>query len=272
MRQEQFLGARLAKDRKYSALYKGFQEMRKEQLVIRYGDYHKGNVFTIKSKCQEMAKKKYIKEDVLAKMDWRQILEAVDAEKGQKEEASPITTLMRRLCELCKIELEQALFDIKAYVNRNDVAHNGMDNLIALKLWAPLAALIVTDTEDIKRGTIGNDESFNEKMLQSLDIFQRRYFAWIKTEVNNTGEKTLSLFQLSDEEAARQAAAQAAKLANEAQLLKKKQSEEIFERAQSAKHNGWSLQTTQTQLMEAKDDMDKKKAACKEVQGTASTL
>jgi hypothetical protein len=141
LRQETILGSRLQKDKKYYDMALEFRVLLAKALILRYGDYHKTNVFTLKAKCQELAREKTIEKDFLASMTWRQVLQSHKTEQYKQHDydcamavnffeaiknnppsestakpETPMTDLIKTLSTLCGIDYNHALFEIEEYV------------------------------------------------------------------------------------------------------------------------------------------------------------
>jgi DNA-binding HxlR family transcriptional regulator len=295
LKQEMILEGRLAKDAKYKDLLVEFRRLLSQRLLIRYGDYFKGNVFVIKSKCSELAKQKKIERDILAQMTWNEVLLelAIEARQMKDYEAetasiwqnndlgvpqttpapskplSPVTELIQTLAEMCNMDFNHVCWEIEEYVKRNQLAHpSGIDTLIANGNWNDVAELIVRDTKAIQEGLLVPEmEHLKNEMLETLNIFQSRYFANIKTSIHPvTGLVKIDLVTLSAEELQRQAAANAAKLVNDIQQLKKTECDEILERVKIATHYGYSLKKAQADVLKALMEMQDTSQKCKQAQ------
>ena len=86
-------------------------------------------------------------------------------------------------------------------------------------------------------------------MLNTLDTFQKRYFAQVEHVIDlATGIKRLSYSILSDEELQRQIAIKNAKSAEKTRKILRTECEELLETAKSKIHFGFSLTKAQREV------------------------
>jgi hypothetical protein len=278
-RQETILESRLQKDKEYYKLTLDFRVLLAKVLILRYGDYHKTNVYTLRAKCQELAREKMIEKDYLSLIPWKQILQNLKAEQQKQHDydcdtvkpKTLTTDLINTLSTLCGIEFHHALFEIEEYVKRNDVAHSGIDALIAEGDWMGVAKILVRDRFSIENGMLPESmEDQKENLLTSLEMFKNRYFASITETVDpESGYPTALFCHLSEEELQREKAVKASKAAIEAQQMSRKLCQEVVKRARTAKWINYSLKTAQAKLLAACDEMEAKNEICKKAQADA---
>jgi hypothetical protein len=296
-RQEAILQSRLVQDKKYSVLLQSFQDLYRQRLILRYGDYHKGNVSVFKAKSQQLAREKITERDVLANMTWKQVLAALETEEEAREgysaamlyqwqdsmndkpdtatpiekPLSPVTDIITTLSGLCNISFAHATFEIQQYADRNKYAHSGIDEYIADEDWHEVASIIERDTKAVKDGILGPDKDLQHKMLATVQMFKERYFdGEILTKIDKaSGIMMAKKWKLSDQELERQAAVVAAGLAREIQMLKVSECGEILERARKAKHRGYSLKTAQADVLETSVAKEETSDTCKKAQSEA---
>jgi hypothetical protein len=291
-RQEAVLQSRLEQDKKYSVLLEEFQILKRHQLMLRYGDYHKGNVLIFKAMSQQLAREKKIDKDVLANMTWKQVLTTIENEKNLRKAhemsmlykwydnmkgksnnfepgdkpSSPVTDLINILSSLCKITFAHAMFEIEQYVDRNEIAHSGIDEHIADNDWQEVASIIERDIQAVRDGILGTDMELRDEMVMTLKLYKARYFTQIQTKFDKDGLMVAKHWTFSPEEIERQAAAAAAEMAREVQKLIASECAELLEKARTLEHQGWSLKTAQSKVLKTAAAMEGTSDTCKTAQ------
>jgi hypothetical protein len=281
------LDDRLAKDIKYRETRTEFQKMTSMNMLLRYGDYFKGNLHILKQNAQQMARNGQ-KPDLLAGMMWKDVSIALKKEAKEeadwiknheagKDEAVPshaITDFIKELADQALMPLSSAIFQIHEYARRCDSAHSGIDEAIMQNRWMSLAHFIVRDRIALENGVLPHDmKGDKEAFMTALEIFEKRYFACIITgEEPETGITIPIDFTKSDTLLQMQKKAEAAKLKNEMQATKMKACQKALEKAKATETNNQQLLEVKIALIESSELLEKAKVATKKAQTALGKL
>jgi hypothetical protein len=287
LRLEAMLDDRLAKDIKYRETRTEFQKMTSMNMLLRYGDYFKGNLHILKQKAQQMAKNSE-KPDLLAGMMWNDISIALKKEakdqaewiknhEAGKDEAVPshaITDLIKELAGQALMPLSNAVFQIHEYAKRCDSAHSGIDEAIMQSKWMSVAHFIVRDRIALENGVLPHDmKGDKEAFMTAIEIFEKRYFACIVTGEEPETRITIPIdFTKSDTLLQMQKEAGAAKLKNKMQAAKMKTCQEALEKAKATETDDQHLLEAKMALIESSELLEKAKAATKKAQAALGML
>jgi len=217
LRAEKILGDVLAKDEKYKKLSFSYEKMVDEGRILNFGDYHKGNLFVLKSTAREYVKglnKGREKEERTPNplgegKSWKEIIEILEKEKKELDDwrsswpktspapEQPLSEFVTAVGGRCPIpwRLDQALFEMKEYQQRNAVAHTGIDNWIAeasaendpnSEKWRAVCQYIMRDQDCIQDnvGLPAHISGKERKLWESLQIFLHYHFK-IATSTND---------------------------------------------------------------------------------------
>jgi hypothetical protein len=209
IRTEKMLGDILSKDERYKKLYFSYENMVNEGRILNFGDYHKGNLYVLKSTAREYVKevnKGRTKESRMSNLlgdgkPWREVIEILDKEKKEFDDwrsawpktspapEQPLSEFITAVGARCPRPwaLDQALFEMKEYQQRNTVAHTGIDEWIAeasaekdpnSEKWRVVCQYVMRDQECIqdKVGLPAHICGKERKLWESLQIFMQYHF------------------------------------------------------------------------------------------------
>jgi hypothetical protein len=212
LRSEQILADVFTKDAKYENLSISYEKMVNDGKILNLGDYHTANLSVFKMVARQVVaeknngkKKSNHFQNPLDDKFWHQILEEVDSEREalqswKNARASFIvsklvppppqilTHFLRTVCARCPRtwSLEQLLFEISEYRDRNQIAHSGIEEWVESakedkspesEKWKNVGQYILRDREMITQGKCPThliEKKF--QILESLMIYQDYHF------------------------------------------------------------------------------------------------
>jgi hypothetical protein len=207
LRTEKILGDIFAKDERFKKLSFSYENMVDQGRILNFGDYHKGNLFVLKSVAREHIKdintrKKDEKiPNLLEGKPWKEIIEAIEKEKKNLDEwrstwrkispppEQPLSDFVTAVGARCPrpCTLEQALFEMQEYQQRNTIAHSQIDEWIAeasadkdpkSEKWRAVCQYILRDQQYIQDNVnLPAHIAGKERWLwESLEIFMHSHF------------------------------------------------------------------------------------------------
>lgn len=226
MRSESYTKRILNKDAKYAILAAKHKESEEAKMIIELGDYHRGNLNHLKIVAKEMIKEEFAEEKrncstaeerravtiapnpLEQGKPWSKILDILEQESQEYTKWSsasqaaikanaefttpkpdrPLTKFLAIAGQRCTrmMTLKQVRFEMAQDAVRNDLAHNGLDEIIEdakadkdanSEHWKTLAQDILRKRKEINDGYIPHSLRGHESQIEeSLLIYQSIYF------------------------------------------------------------------------------------------------
>ena len=190
-----------------------FRKLTTDSILLRYGDYYKGNLYDMKKQAREKGKER-LNAKIHAQKSWKEISAELVLERDEQRKwfenyengirlppENPTTKLVTELAGLANMSFNDATFQIKEYIRGYDIAHSSIDEAIARNALHTIAEFITRDQLAIENSILPPEmEGMKEGMLSTLTIFENRFFKVIITDEDpETGLIKVEEFEKSEE-------------------------------------------------------------------------
>ena len=174
----------------YKELMDNVQRLKRMEMLARYGDYLARDLNIFKKCAQKECKDDNVYLQEYWSVTAKQLKEEqrIEAQEGEHANPARLTTLIavKNVCHHMGIDLDQLLWTIDAYSERNLAFHSGFDELLQRGKYSQAAKVLYVDIQDLERLYKDEEPARNLNYLGKILLQLRdRFFNVSSIEADN---------------------------------------------------------------------------------------